>query len=31
MLELQAEIGEGRSVGEALKDAVEITRVAEIT
>lgn len=31
VLELEAEIGEGRSVGEALKDAVEITRVAEIT
>lgn len=31
VLKLEAEIGEGRSVGEALKNAVEITRVAEIT
>lgn len=30
MLELEAEIGERRSVGKALKNAVEIARIAEI-
>lgn len=30
MLVSEAEIGEGRGVGEALKDAVEVARVAEV-
>lgn len=30
MLAFEAEIGEGRGVGEALEDAVEVARVAEV-
>lgn len=30
MVEVEAEIGEGRGVGEALEDAVEVARVPDV-